>query len=158
MYIPSHDKAAEYRRLAEEARTLARQISISDARQHLFETAKQWELLAEEAERRSQGTGARSSTESDARPLHPGAMGLRRCFFFDTDDGDFRTVDEVGMELSDIAAAKAEARAALADMAKDGLADGDPRDFVVSVRDEAGRTVLRVTLALTTEHPSDPEE
>ncbi|KLK90889.1 hypothetical protein AA309_23335 [Microvirga vignae] len=81
-----------------------------------------------------------------------------RHFFFDTDYGVFRTVDDVGTELADIEAAKTEARAAVADMAKDGLHGGDPRDFVVSVRDEAGRTVLRVTLALTTEYPAEGRE
>ncbi|MFC1458463.1 DUF6894 family protein [Microvirga arabica] len=158
MYVPSHDKAAEYRRLAEEARTLARQISINDARRHLLETAKQWELLADEAERRSQLTGTRSSAQPDVRPLLPGAKGPMRHFYFDTDDGVFRTVDDVGTELADIEAAKAEARAALADMAQDRLPDGNPRDLVVSVRDEAGRTVLRVTLALTTEYPMEGQK
>src|SRR3712207_6618433 len=51
MYVPSHDKAAEYRRLAEEARTMARQISIQDGRAKLLEAARHFETLADLEER-----------------------------------------------------------------------------------------------------------
>ena len=56
MYFPGHDKAAEYRRQAEEARNLARQVSINDARRQLLETAMHLEALAEEEERRVRPT------------------------------------------------------------------------------------------------------
>jgi len=79
-------------------------------------------------------------------------------FFFDTDDGDFRTVDDTGMEFADIEAAKAEAQAALVGMANDKLPDGNERDFIVRARDEAGLTVLQVTLSLTVAYPSEGQE
>jgi hypothetical protein len=53
MYSPRYDKAAEYRRQAREARTLASQISINDARSQLLETATHLEALAEEEERKT---------------------------------------------------------------------------------------------------------
>jgi hypothetical protein len=40
-------KAAEYRRIAKEARALARVVGLADARQELLETARQHEELAE---------------------------------------------------------------------------------------------------------------
>ncbi|MCB8822866.1 hypothetical protein LJD17_20255 [Microvirga rosea] len=64
MYSPRYDKAAEYRRLAEESRTLARQISINDARRQLLETAKHLELLAQEEERRMQMAGSKPEPKS----------------------------------------------------------------------------------------------
>jgi hypothetical protein len=53
MYSPRYDKAAEYRRQAQEVRDLARQISINDARTQLLETAMHLEALAEEEERQA---------------------------------------------------------------------------------------------------------
>ncbi|PVE24120.1 hypothetical protein DC522_12585 [Microvirga sp. KLBC 81] len=53
MYSPRCDKAAEYRRQAQEVRNLARQISINDARGQLRATAMHLEALAEEEERRA---------------------------------------------------------------------------------------------------------
>ena len=43
-------------------------------------------------------------------------------------------------------------------MAEDKLPDGDQRVFVVSVRDEAGQVVVRVSLTLVTEYPSQAQE
>ena len=56
MYSPRYDKAAEYRRQAQEVREIACQISINDARRQLLETAKHLEALAEEEERRVRET------------------------------------------------------------------------------------------------------
>jgi hypothetical protein len=42
-------------------------------------------------------------------------------------------------------------------MARDGLPDGDYREFVVDVRDEAGHRVLRARLSLVVESLPDPE-
>jgi hypothetical protein len=58
LYSPRHDKAAEYRRQAQEVRDLVRQISINDARRQLLETAMHLEALAEEEERRVQEPAA----------------------------------------------------------------------------------------------------
>jgi hypothetical protein len=73
-------------------------------------------------------------------------------FFFDTYDGDRLTPDEVGLELDDLEAAKAEGKKTLPDMAREGMPDGDQRVFMVSVRDEAGQVVLRIALALRVEY------
>ncbi|WP_046861876.1 DUF6894 family protein [Microvirga massiliensis] len=68
-------------------------------------------------------------------------------FFFDVHDGDGFTPDHEGIELKDIHAAEAEAVRA--------LPDGDRRDFVVNVRDAAGRTLVRVRLTLAVEQISE---
>ncbi len=79
-------------------------------------------------------------------------------FFFDTYDGDFFAPDNEGLDLEGIEAAKLQAQKALPDMARDKLPDGDQRVFKVSVRDEAGQVVLRVTLSLVTAYPSQTQE
>ena len=79
-------------------------------------------------------------------------------FFFDTYDGDFFAPDNEGQDLEGIEAAKLMAQEALPNMAEDKLPDGDQRVFVVSVRDEAGQVVLRVSLTLVTEYPSQAQE
>jgi hypothetical protein len=79
-------------------------------------------------------------------------------FFFDTYDGDFFAPDNEGQDLEGIEAAKLQAQEALPDMAEDKLPDGDQRVFVVSVRDEAGQVVVRVSLTLVTEYPSQAQE
>ncbi len=79
-------------------------------------------------------------------------------FFFDTYDGEFFAPDNEGQDLEGIEAAKLQAQEALPDMAEDKLPDGDQRVFVVSVRDEAGRVVVRVALTLVTEYPSQAQE
>ena len=79
-------------------------------------------------------------------------------FFFDTYDGDFFAPDNEGQDLEGIEAAKLIAQEALPDMASDKLPDGDQRVFIVSVRDEAGQVVVRVSLTLVTEYPSQAQE
>ena len=75
-------------------------------------------------------------------------------FFFDTYDGDRFILDDTGIEMEDLEAAKAEAQKALPEMASDRLPDGDQRTFIVSVRDEAGQVVLRAALSLVVEYPT----
>jgi hypothetical protein len=53
--------------------------------------------------------------------------------------------------LKDLEAAKAEAKKALPDIVKDEMSDEDRRAFVVIVKDEAVRPILRVTLSLNVE-------
>jgi hypothetical protein len=72
-------------------------------------------------------------------------------FYFDTYDDDRAVPDGQGIVLSDLQEAREEAIKALPDMARDGLPDGDYRDFVVEVRDEAGQRVLRARLTLVVE-------
>ena len=79
-------------------------------------------------------------------------------FFFDTYDGDFFAPENEGQDLEGIEAAKLIAQEALPDMASDKLPDGDQRVFIVSVRDEAGQVVLRVSLTLIAEYPSQAQE
>ena len=68
-------------------------------------------------------------------------------YYFDTYDGERFIPDEDGIVLRGLDEAKAEAMRALPDMAKEATVDG-ARDFVVEVRDEAGRKLLRVRLSL----------
>lgn len=78
-------------------------------------------------------------------------------FFFDTFDGRCFAADEEGLELDGLGVAKAQAQRSAAEMAKDELHDGDHRSFVVSVRDETGREVLKVALALVvSDNGADP--
>jgi hypothetical protein len=69
-------------------------------------------------------------------------------YFFDTYDGRRFVRDEEGLELESLGAAKAQGQRAVVDMARDELPDGDERTLVVSVRDEAGKEVLRVALSM----------
>jgi hypothetical protein len=46
------DKVAEYRQQAEKIRTLAEQVSLLEAKFHLFEAAQQLEHLTEDKDRR----------------------------------------------------------------------------------------------------------
>ena len=73
-------------------------------------------------------------------------------YYFDEYDGDTVMQDDEGLELDGIEAARAEARKALPDIARDVLPeDGDRRTMVVKVRDEAGKVVITATLSLLIE-------
>ena len=72
-------------------------------------------------------------------------------FYIDIHDGDDFIPDNQGLYLKGIEDAKAEAVNTLPDMARDGLPEGDSRDFVVTVRDETDRPVWRVRLSLVIE-------
>lgn len=72
-------------------------------------------------------------------------------YFFDTYDGERLLADDRGIEFENIAAARAAAQAALPDMAKETLREGSHRTFVVSVRDEDEKVVLRVALSMVIE-------
>ncbi|MFD0466776.1 DUF6894 family protein [Microvirga aerilata] len=63
-------------------------------------------------------------------------------------------VTTLGQDLESFESAKAVAQAALPEMAKDELPDGDQRVFMVSVRDEADQVVIRAALTLVVEYPS----
>jgi hypothetical protein len=73
-------------------------------------------------------------------------------YFFDTSDGDSSVRDDEGVECNNLEEVGAQAVAALSDMASDKLPDGDRREFVVEVRNESGRSILRATLSLNVEH------
>jgi hypothetical protein len=71
-------------------------------------------------------------------------------YYFDIHDGERFIPDERGVLLDGIDEARAEAMRALPDMAKEVRIDG-ARDFIVEVRDEAGRKLLRLRLSLVVE-------
>ena len=59
-------KAAEYRRQAQEIRTIVEKIAIDEAREQLLETAEHLEELAQEAERKAHADGSKLQPRSDA--------------------------------------------------------------------------------------------
>jgi len=75
-------------------------------------------------------------------------------FFFDTHDGEEFTPDPQGVELEGLEAAKEEAKKTLPEIVKDEMPDGDRRDFTVTVKNEAGQILWRITLSLVVESPS----
>jgi hypothetical protein len=72
-------------------------------------------------------------------------------YFFDTYDGDHLVPDRDGLELPDLAVAKAEAQRALPDLARDALPNGNQRTFMVSVRNKMGEMLARASLTLIVE-------
>jgi hypothetical protein len=72
-------------------------------------------------------------------------------YFFDVYDGEKCTPDHVGLEMEDSHAAQQAAVKALPDVARDVLPDGTRREFVIEVKDEARRPILRARLSLTVE-------
>ena len=56
MHHPDHEQADEYRRQAQEIRTIVQKIAINEARDQLLETAEHLEGLAEEEERKANGS------------------------------------------------------------------------------------------------------
>ena len=57
-------------------------------------------------------------------------------YFFDTRDGDVFIEDDVGLELPDLEAAKAQAALSLAELARDVLPGVERRTLIVEVRNE----------------------
>ena len=72
-------------------------------------------------------------------------------YFFDTFDGERFVRDDIGVEFESLESAKAEAQRFLPEMASDALPDGNHRTFVVSVRNEAGYVLMRMSLSLVVE-------
>jgi hypothetical protein len=72
-------------------------------------------------------------------------------YFFDTYDGDQLVPNTVGLELPDLEAGKAEAQKAPQDLARDTRPNGNPRTFMVSVKEEIGELRTRAALTLTVE-------
>lgn len=72
-------------------------------------------------------------------------------FFFDTYDGNRLISDTEGIELQSVEMAKVEAQKALPELARDALPDGNPKTFIVSVRDEGGQVIIRAALSLIVE-------
>jgi hypothetical protein len=72
-------------------------------------------------------------------------------FFFDINDGEHVTFDDVGLDFSDAARAKDNAVSTLPDVARDVMPDGAKRDFIVTMRDGSGTSIFRASLSLRTE-------
>jgi hypothetical protein len=77
-------------------------------------------------------------------------------YYFDAWEDENLTEDEEGVEFASLEAAKAEARCTLPAIAQECLARGDHKYIEIRVRDEAGRPVLRVALALIIEYLDKP--
>src|SRR5947209_15628072 len=72
-------------------------------------------------------------------------------YWFDTDDGETISTDQVGLELDGLETARAQALRSLADMAWDVLPSVDERTFATAVRLQNGTTVFRTSLTLKNE-------
>ena len=72
-------------------------------------------------------------------------------YHFDVTDTGRLTRDEEGLELPNTQEARKQAIAALADIAKDELPDGDHREFIIEVRDGGPEPIMRATLSLNVE-------
>ena len=80
-------------------------------------------------------------------------------YFFDVQDADGTFLDEVGMDLPDMAAAIREARKALADMVRDVLRDQANDALLIRIRDGAdGPVVLSVTMTTVSEADHSPTD
>lgn len=66
-------------------------------------------------------------------------------YFFDTRDNEVFIEDDVGVELADLEAVKAQAAMSLAELARDVLPESSKRDMAVEVRDES-QPVLQAKL------------
>lgn len=69
-------------------------------------------------------------------------------FYFDTNVGDSTERDTEGVDLPNEARARAEAKAALTDMARDHLPNGNHMGFRVTVRDATGQEIYYASLVM----------
>lgn len=74
-------------------------------------------------------------------------------YYFDVQEADGWSVDEVGIELADMDSAIREARLAIADMMRDALREQSGEGIVIRIRDGADGPVL-ISVTMTTELPS----
>lgn len=70
-------------------------------------------------------------------------------FFIDTTNGDLFVQDDQGQSFPDLYAAKQAAVAALPDIAREELPDGDDRTFTAVVRGEDGAVLITASLHLS---------
>jgi len=75
-------------------------------------------------------------------------------YFFDVRDIHGLHRDDVGVELSNMEAALAEGRRALADMSRDTLSVGVDQQLEILIRDH-GEGPIRLVLSLKTEGPGE---
>jgi|KBSMisStaDraftv2_1062788.scaffolds.fasta_scaffold3874291_1 hypothetical protein len=79
------------------------------------------------------------------------------CFYFDLDDGHGVLRDDDGTECRSPEEAHDQAISALADVFKDEVQSGKPRDCGVLVKDSQGRPVFRATLSFVGRWLTDRE-
>ncbi len=72
-------------------------------------------------------------------------------FYFDSSDGGTWDHDDEGLVLPDLASARHEAIKAVTEVARDVLPGSAPGSLSILLRDEEGRPLLRMSLALTVE-------
>jgi hypothetical protein len=77
-------------------------------------------------------------------------------FYFDTYDGENLHRDDIGIDLPDSAAAKAEAQNSLPDLAHYVLRRGKNGTFFVTVRNDAGEVIHRVPVSIVVEEGRGP--
>lgn len=75
-------------------------------------------------------------------------------YFFDVHDRDGLYVDDVGIELANMEAARREARRALSDMVRDALREDKGLGVSVKIRDGSEGPVL-ITVTLSTAEPPE---
>ena len=72
-------------------------------------------------------------------------------YHFDIHDGVRFTMDETGVELDGLKAARQEAARMLGELAREILPEGERRDAVIEVKDEIGQRVLVAKLSVSIE-------
>ena len=77
-------------------------------------------------------------------------------FYFDIREGPRFIPEETGLEFDSLDAAEREAAGAAAEIGRDQLPKGNPRELTVEVRNEHGQRVLTVTVSMKVERV-DPE-
>jgi len=77
-------------------------------------------------------------------------------FYFDVREGSRFIPDDEGLEFDDLDAAECEAAEAAAEIGRDKLPKGGPRDVTVEVRNEHGQLVLTVTVSMHLERMAPP--
>jgi len=70
-------------------------------------------------------------------------------FYFDVREGEHFARDTEGLEFDTVEAAEHEAARGIAEIGAYRLLKCDPREIAVDVRDEQGRRLLTVTVAMT---------
>jgi hypothetical protein len=77
-------------------------------------------------------------------------------YFFDTEDGQTRSVDDKGLDLSGPWEARELVLAVIPDMVKDVPLEGDRREMVSCVKDQNGNVVYTATLSLVGKWEIEP--
>ena len=77
-------------------------------------------------------------------------LGRQPRYSFDTDHGERFIQDQVGLEVADLPAAR--------EMAREGFICGNPREFNVRARGEAGDVVLQAKLSFVMDNSAKAQE